>query len=114
MTGSCVDLRSAEENVNAIIQCWYPGQFGGLVMAQAVLGDFSPSGRLPITFYNDMSEIPPFTDYSMEGRTYKFFTGAAPVSLRVRALLFHRIEYRDLCCLYTDTIKAGEDMTLSV
>ena len=111
MTGSCVDLRSAQENVNAIIQCWYPGQFGGLVMAQAVLGDFSPSGRLPITFYNDMSEIPPFTDYSMEGRTYKFFDGA-PLYPFGYGLSYSEVEYRDL--RGPDTIEAGEDMPLAV
>lgn len=60
------------ENVRAVIQGWYPGQEGGLALAHLIFGLFSPSGRLPITLYRASAELPPFSDYSMEGRTYRY------------------------------------------
>ncbi|MDT4762704.1 glycoside hydrolase family 3 C-terminal domain-containing protein [Sphaerochaeta sp. PS] len=59
-------------NVRALIQGWYPGQEGGLALARLIFGHFSPSGRLPVTFYRATAELPPFTDYSMHSRTYRY------------------------------------------
>lgn len=72
LTGSAMDLTWADEHVNAIMQCWYPGAQGGNAIAQVLFGDACPEGRLPITFYRTSEELPEFTDYSMEGRTYRY------------------------------------------
>ena len=61
--------------VPAVIEAWYPGQAGGTAVAEILFGDVNPSGRLPVTFYRETGDIPPFADYSMEGRTYRFFEG---------------------------------------
>ena len=75
MTGSAMDLRYAQEHCAAIIQAWYPGARGGRVVADILTGGVSPSGKLPVTFYRDTEELPDFEDYSMKGRTYRYFTG---------------------------------------
>jgi beta-glucosidase len=62
-------------NVPAMIEAWYPGQSGGTAVADVLFGDHNPAGRLPVTFYKSTSQLPPFEDYSMENRTYKFFKG---------------------------------------
>ena len=75
MTGSAMDLRYAQEHCAAIAQAWYPGARGGRVVADILTGEISPSGKLPVTFYRDTEELPDFEDYSMKGRTYRYFTG---------------------------------------
>ena len=74
-SGSCINLDFAKEKCNAVIQSFYPGAEGGHAIANILFGKTSPSGRLPVTFYRDDSDLPPFRDYSMENRTYKFFKG---------------------------------------
>ena len=74
MTGSAMDLRFEQEHADAIMQVWYPGARGGKVIADMLFGELSPSGKLPITFYNDTADLPDFEDYSMKGRTYKYLT----------------------------------------
>lgn len=76
MTGSAMDLRYAQEHADAIMQVWYPGARGGKVVAKMLFGEISPSGKLPITFYNDTEELPKFDDYSMKGRTYRYLESA--------------------------------------
>ena len=75
VSGSCVDLTYADENCNAVLQCFYPGAEGGNAIADILYGKCSPSGRLPVSFYRSVDDLPPFEDYSMENRTYKFFKG---------------------------------------
>lgn len=65
------------EEGNAILQAWYPGQAGGTAAANILFGKVSPSGKLPVTFYHGISELPDFTDYAMDNRTYRYFTGEA-------------------------------------
>ena len=72
MTGSAMDLRYANEHCNAVLQTWYPGGMGGKSIAQILFGKESPSGKLPVTIYNQLEDLPDFTDYSMKGRTYRF------------------------------------------
>ena len=72
MTGSAMDLRYAQDNANAVMQLWYPGARGGRVISKILFGEISPSGKLPVTFYNDTMDLPEFEDYSMKGRTYKY------------------------------------------
>ncbi|MDR2657952.1 MAG: glycoside hydrolase family 3 C-terminal domain-containing protein [Oscillospiraceae bacterium] len=74
MTGSAT-LFPREGAFGAIMQAWYPGQFGGLAVAEALFGKFSPNGRLPVTFYASMEQVPDFADYSMKGRTYRYLEG---------------------------------------
>jgi beta-glucosidase len=71
MTGSAT-VFTHEDCFGAIIQAWYPGQMGGIAVADILFGDVNPSGRLPVTFYRDMEQVPDFRDYSMENRTYRF------------------------------------------
>jgi len=57
------------------VEAWYPGQAGGAAIADVLFGDYNPAGRLPVTFYRSADQLPPFTDYSMKGKTYRFFAG---------------------------------------
>lgn len=73
--GSALAINWAEQHANAILEAWYPGEEGGDAIAETLAGDNNPGGKLPITFYKSLSQVPPFTDYSMQGRTYRYFTG---------------------------------------
>jgi beta-glucosidase len=77
VNGSALAVNWADENLPAIVEAWYPGEEGGTAVAEALAGDFSPSGRLPVTFYKSESQLPAFEDYSMANRTYRYFTGEA-------------------------------------
>lgn len=71
-TGSAMALGTEADLCNAVLQTWYPGQMGGLAVGRAIFGQVNPSGKLPVTFYRTTEELPPFTDYAMQGRTYRF------------------------------------------
>jgi beta-glucosidase len=71
--GSALSVNWANDHVSAILEAWYPGEAGGTAVAEALAGDFSPAGRLPITFYKSIGQLPPFEDYSMANRTYRYF-----------------------------------------
>lgn len=75
MSGSAMNLSVAEEKASAIIQAWYPGCRGGKAIADVIFGEKSPSGKLPVTFYKNTSDLPDFEDYSMKNRTYRYYTG---------------------------------------
>ena len=75
LNGSAVAINWAKDNIPAIVEAWYPGQAGGDAIADVLFGDYNPSGRLPVTFYKSADQLPAFDDYSMKGRTYRFFTG---------------------------------------
>ncbi|UVO53705.1 glycoside hydrolase family 3 C-terminal domain-containing protein [Sphingomonas sp. SUN039] len=75
MSGSAIDLDWAKTNANAIVQAWYPGEAGGVAVGRVVAGLANPAGRLPVTFYKDVSQLPAFEDYAMKGRTYRYFEG---------------------------------------
>ncbi|MDF2487055.1 MAG: hypothetical protein K0R46_3223 [Herbinix sp.] len=74
LSGSALSIPWAEEHIPAIVQGWYPGAQGGKVIAEALFGEFSPEGKLPVTFYRTSEELPDFTDYNMKGRTYRYMT----------------------------------------
>lgn len=74
-SGSAVALTPELETCDAILQAWYPGEQGGNAVADVLFGDYNPSGKLPVTFYKDDSQLPPFDDYRMQGRTYRYFRG---------------------------------------
>jgi beta-glucosidase len=73
-SGSAVGLVPETETCDAILQAWYPGESGGQAVADVLFGDYNPSGKLPITFYKDMQQLPDFEDYSMKGRTYRYMS----------------------------------------
>jgi len=73
--GSALTLSGQEENCAAILNTWYPGSYGGRAAADLLFGKYSPSGKLPVTFYKTTEELPEFIDYSMKGRTYRYMTG---------------------------------------
>ena len=75
MNGSALGINWADQNVPAIVEAWYPGGQGGTAVAALLAGDFSPAGRLPVTFYKSVDQLPPFDDYSMSKRTYRYFAG---------------------------------------
>ena len=76
-SGSAVALTPELATCDAILQAWYPGEQGGNAVADVLFGDYNPCGKLPVTFYKDDSQLPPFDDYRMQGRTYRYFRGEA-------------------------------------
>jgi beta-glucosidase len=73
--GSVLAVNWESERIPAILQTWYPGQQGGNAVANILFGDYNPGGKLPVTFYKSVEDLPPFEDYNMEGRTYRYFHG---------------------------------------
>lgn len=74
LAGSAMDLNFADQEAAAILQAFYPGAEGGREVARLLFGEYSPSGKLPVTIYRDLTEMPAFTDYTMRGRTYRYLT----------------------------------------
>jgi beta-glucosidase len=73
--GSAISVTWADAHVPAILQAWYPGEAGGAALAEVLFGDANPSGRLPVTVYHSTADLPPFSDYAMANRTYRYFRG---------------------------------------
>jgi beta-glucosidase len=92
MNGSAVAVNWADEHVPAIVDAWYPGEEGGTAIAGLLAGDFSPAGRLPVTFYKSVDQLPAFDDYSMSKRTYRYFDGE-PLYPFGYGLSFTKFEY---------------------
>jgi len=111
-TGSAMDLRFADKHCDAIIQAWYSGAHGGKALAELIFGKFSPSGRLPVTFYEKTEDLPDFEDYSMENRTYRYFKGI-PLYPFGFGLSYTNFEYSDLK-LPSKTIGISDDLELEV
>lgn len=95
MNGSPLNFSWAKANAAALLEAWYPGQSGGLAIANVLSGKTNPAGRLPLTFYRSTDELPPFDDYSMKGRTYRYFEGA-PVYPFGFGLSYTRFDYSPL------------------
>ena len=74
-SGSAIAFGSVEGQYDALLQAWYPGQGGAKALAEVLLGDYNPGGKLPVTFYRSTEDLPDFMDYSMKNRTYRYFTG---------------------------------------
>ncbi|WP_380786129.1 glycoside hydrolase family 3 C-terminal domain-containing protein [Sphingomonas sp. R86521] len=92
MNGSPINLAWAKDNAAAILEAWYPGETGGTAAANILTGRTNPSGRLPLTFYRSTADLPPFGDYAMTGRTYRYFTGT-PVYPFGHGLSYTRFGY---------------------
>ena len=95
MNGSTLDLSWATEHAAAIIEAWYPGQAGGLAIGNAIAGKINPAGRLPLTFYRSVADLPSFHDYDMKGSTYRYFDGT-PVYAFGYGLSYSTFQYEPL------------------
>ena len=114
LNGSALAVNWAQEspNVGAIVEAWYPGQAGGTALADVLFGDYNPAGRLPVTFYRDTTDLPPFADYAMKGRTYRFFTGT-PLYPFGHGLSYTSFRYANLRA-DRETVPAGDTVRVSV
>jgi beta-glucosidase len=109
--GSALAVNWADQNVPAIVEAWYPGQEGGTALADVIFGDYNPAGRLPVTFYKSVAQLPPFEDYGMEGKTYRYFKGE-PLYPFGHGLSYTRFRY-DKLKLSAARVRAGEGLTVS-
>jgi beta-glucosidase len=75
MNGSALAVNWAQQHASAILEAWYPGESAGAAIAETLAGKNNPGGKLPVTFYRSVNDLPPFDDYSMKNRTYRYFTG---------------------------------------
>jgi len=112
LNGSALAVTWAEDKIPAIVEAWYPGQAGGDAIADVLFGDYNPGGRLPITFYRSVADLPPFEEYRMEGHTYRYFRGE-PLFPFGHGLSYTTFAYSDLQ-LSAETIAPGETLTISV
>jgi len=112
LNGSALAVNWAEQHVRAIVETWYGGQAAGGALADVLFGDYNPGGRLPLTFYKSVADLPPFDDYRMEGRTYRFFTGT-PLYPFGYGLSYTSFAYQNLRTS-ADTLAAGDTLTVRV
>jgi beta-glucosidase len=111
MTGSAIAIPWEDEHIPAIVNAWYGGQDAGTALADVLFGDYNPAGRLPVTFYKSDSDLPSFTDYSMNNRTYRYFNGK-PLYGFGFGLSYSNFKYEDL--MVPAAIHTGKPVTVSV
>ena len=112
MSGSALAVTWAERHVNAIVEAWYPGQAAGSAIADVLFGDYNPAGRLPVTFYRSTDDLPPFDQYAMSGRTYRFFTGK-PLYAFGYGLSYTKFKYSHLTTS-AKSLSASDSLTVAV
>ena len=110
MNGSALAVPWAKEHAAAILEAWYPGEEGGAAIAETLAGDNNPSGRLPVTFYDALDQLPPFESYSMAGRTYRYFA-RQPLYGFGYGLSYTNYAYSHLKLSQTN-LQAGEPLTV--
>jgi len=116
--GSALAVNWEEKNLPAIVDAWYPGEEGGDAVADVLFGDYDPAGRLPITFYKSIKDVPPFDDYDMspdslgQGRTYRYFKGV-PLYPFGFGLSYTKFEYSRLK-VSKETAKPADTLTVSI
>ena len=111
-SGSAIGLEPESRLCDAMIQAWYPGQAGGTAVADVLTGSYNPAGKLPITFYKNDSQLPDFEDYSMKGRTYRYFTGT-PLFRFGHGLSYTQFKYGNAKASATSIGKDGQ-LTLTI
>ena len=111
-SGSTLALPWEAENLDAILEAWYPGQQGGTAVADVLFGDYNPAGRLPLTFYASSDDLPDFEDYDMSNRTYRYFKGKAlfPFGHGLSYTIFDYGKAK----VDKQNVRAGEGMTLTI
>jgi len=110
LNGSALAINWESKNVNAIIEAWYPGQAAGQAIADVIFGDYNPGGRLPVTFYKSVNDLPAFDDYNMGSRTYRYFKGE-PLYPFGFGLSYTTFTYSNL--KIKNEYKAGDTVTVS-
>lgn len=110
--GASLAVDWADKHVPAILMAWYPGQRGGNAVADVLFGDVSPGGRLPVTFYREDAKLPDFEDYSMQGRTYRYYD-ETPLYPFGHGLSYSEFSYDNLA-FDKKAVKAGEQLTVSL
>jgi beta-glucosidase len=110
MNGSALSVNWASEHADAMLDAWYSGEEGGTAIAQTLAGVNNPAGRLPVTFYKGVDQLPEFEDYSMKNRTYRYFAGQ-PLYPFGYGLSYSKFEYSNLKLSTTD-LKAGDSLTV--
>lgn len=112
-SGSAVGLESETQTCDAILQAWYPGEAGGTAVADVLYGDYNPAGRLPVTFYKNVGQLPDYEDYSMKGRTYRYFEGTPLFpfghGLSYTTFVYGKAEVKDGCLLVPVTNTGSMD-----
>jgi beta-glucosidase len=111
LNGSALAIPWAAENVPAILEAWYPGQAAGTAIADVLFGDYNPGGRLPVTYYRSVDQLPPFDEYDMAGRTYRYFHGD-PLFPFGHGLSYTTFAYDEL--EMPDAVLVGEAATVRV
>jgi len=109
--GSALAVNWANQHVSAILEAWYPGEAGGTAVAEVLAGDLSPAGRLPVTFYKNLEQLPAFEDYSMANRTYRYFNGD-PLYPFGFGLTYTTFQYSDPK-VSSESVTADDTMTVS-
>ncbi len=112
LNGSALAVNRADRLAGAILEAWYPGEEGGTAVAEALFGDYNPGGRLPVTFYKSAEQLPPFEDYNMEGRTYRYFRGS-PLYPFGHGLSYTGFAYNNLE-IEPRTVEPGQPVAVSV
>jgi beta-glucosidase len=112
LNGSALAVNWGQEHIPAILTAWYPGEAGGYAVADVIFGNYNPGGRLPVTFYKSVNDIPAFTDYSMKGRTYRYFE-KEPLYPFGFGLSYTKFAYYNLR-LSSKKIKPGESLRVMV
>ncbi|MBN2279150.1 MAG: glycoside hydrolase family 3 C-terminal domain-containing protein [Candidatus Marinimicrobia bacterium] len=112
LSGGCaLAVNWSNENLNAILHAWYPGQRGGDALADVIFGQYNPAGRLPVTFYKSVTDLPPFEDYAMKNRTYRYFDGDVLYPFG-HGLSYTTFDYENLG-LSTENLSAGEEFEIT-
>src|SRR5208282_1251842 len=111
-SGSALAVNWAQQHAAAIVEAWYPGEEGGTAVADVLSGDYNPAGRLPVTFYQSVAQLPPFASYSMSGRTYRYFTEPVLYSFGY-GLSYSSFSYAD-AKVSPAQVAAGGTVTVSV
>lgn len=112
MNGSALSVNWADQNANAILEAWYPGEEGGAAVAETLAGANNPAGRLPVTFYKSVEQLPPFEDYSMQNRTYRYFSGQPLYSFGY-GLSYSRFRYSNVRISKRE-LNAGDPLAVEV
>ncbi|WP_372650309.1 glycoside hydrolase family 3 C-terminal domain-containing protein [Draconibacterium sp.] len=112
LNGSALAINWENENLPAILEAWYPGELGGTAIADILLGDYNPSGRLPVTFYKSEKDLPQFVNYAMKGRTYRYFKGEALYPFGY-GLSFTNFEYKNIT-LSKEKMAANDSLQVTV
>jgi beta-glucosidase len=112
LNGSALAVNWINDHADAVLEAWYPGEEGGAAVAETLSGKNNPAGRLPVTFYKDVSQLPNFEDYGMANRTYRYFSGK-PLFPFGYGLSYTTFSYSDLS-VPTQAVAAGQPLNADV